>query len=390
MVGVVAGLGLQVTPLGARSWILRVMVGGKRRDIGLGGYPTVTLADARTAARAARAKIREGVDPVEDARARRSALSAATASALTFKDATAAYIAMKEIEWRNAKHGDQWRNTLATYAEPIIGNILVRDIEQEHILKVLQPIWLKKNETATRVRGRIESILDWARVRGYRRGENPARWRGHLDVLLQSPGKVQTKSHFPALPFQDVAAFLVELRKQKGSSARALELAILTACRSGEVRGATWAEIDLNAATWTIPAERMKARREHRVTLNDESLAILKTTPAAERNGLVFPNTKGAMLSDMALTATLRRMGRSDITAHGFRSTFRDWAAERTGYPNEVVEMALAHTIKDKTEAAYRRGDLFEKRVRLMREWGRFCNTVVKSAATVSAIHDAA
>ena len=383
MVGVVAGLGLQVMPSGARSWVLRVMVGSKRRDMGLGGYPDVTLAGAREAARAARAQIRDGIDPVEENKAKRSALSAAIASAITFKDAASTYIAMKEVEWKNAKHGDQWRNTLATYAEPIIGSIMVRDIEQAHILKVLQPIWLEKTETAKRLRGRIESILDWARVRGYCSGENPARWRGHLDVLLQSPGKVQKKGHFSALPFDQLAAFLIELRKQEGSGAKALEFAVLTACRSGEVRGATWAEIDLDAATWTIPAERMKANREHRVALNDEALAILKMIPTAKRKGLIYPSTKGSMLSDMTLTATLRRMGRSDITAHGFRSSFRDWAAERTAYPSEVIEMALAHAIKDKTEAAYRRGDLFEKRRLLMADWGKFCSAVAVPAAVV-------
>lgn len=350
------------------------MVGGKRREMGLGGYPDVTLAGAREKARAARAKIDEGIDPIEDRKASRSALQAQRSSALTFREAASAYISMREIEWSNTKHAEQWRNTLATYADPHIGSILVRDIDQAHVLRVLQPIWLEKTETAKRLRGRIESILDWARVRGYRSGDNPARWRGHLDMLLQAPGKVQKKSHFAALPFGEVGPFLTELQKIEGNGAQALVFAILTACRSGEVRGATWEEIDQKNAIWIIPAERMKAKKEHRVALNDEAMAVLMATREDKRNGLVFPNSKGGMLSDMTLTAALRRMGRSDITAHGFRSTFRDWAAERTDFPREVAEMALAHTIQNKVEAAYRRGDLFEKRRLLMREWGKFCS----------------
>jgi integrase len=382
-VGGVAGLYLQVTDRGARSWILRAMVGGKRRDMGLGGYPDVTMAGAKEAARAARAKIKDGIDPVEDAKAKRSALYAQRAAAMTFSEAAKAYIAVKEAEWKNAKHGDQWRNTLATYADPVIGNILVRDVNQAHVLKVLEPIWLIKTETAKRLRGRIEKVLDWARVRGYRSGENPARWRGHLDTLLQAPGKVQVVEHHPALPMDDLGAFMVQLRQQEGMGARALEFAILTAARSGEVRGATWSEIDLQDATWTIPASRMKMKREHRAALNAEAVTLLESL--SRTGDLVFPNTKGEKLSDMTLTAVLRRMNRSDITAHGFRSTFRDWCSERTNYPRDVAEMALAHAIGDKVEAAYRRGDLFEKRRRMMREWGKFSGKV-QVAGTVTPI----
>lgn len=373
-VGGVAGLALQLTATGARSWILRVMVGGKRRDMGLGGYPDVTLAGAKESAREARKKIKAGIDPIEDAKAKRSALYAARAASMTFSDAAKAFIAVKEPEWKNGKHGDQWRNTLATYAEPVIGNIFVRDVEQSHIMRVLEPIWLTKTETAKRLRGRMEKVLDWARVRGYRTGENPARWRGHLDTLLQAPGKVQTIEHHPALAIDELGAFMVELRKQEGNGARALEFAILTAARSGEVRGATWQEIDLKDATWTIPASRMKMKREHRAVLNVEALTLLKALP--QTGDLVFPNNKGGILSDMTLTAVLRRMNRKDITGHGFRSTFRDWCSERTNYPRDVAEMALAHAIGDKVEAAYRRGDLFEKRRRLMKEWGKFSGKV--------------
>ena len=381
-VGGVAGLALQVTPLGARSWILRVMIAGKRREMGLGGFPDVTLSGAKERARAARLKISEGSDPIEDARAKRSALIAARAASLTFSEAAAAYIAVMEPEWSNDKHASQWRNTLATYAYPVIGNIFVREIEQSHVMRVLEPIWQTKTETATRLRGRIENILDWARVSGYRSGENPARWRGHLDMLLATPGKIQRVRHHPALPFDEIADFMGKLGAVQGMGARALEFAILTAARSGEIRGAVWSEIDTDKKIWTIPAERMKMKREHKVALNDESVALLEALP--EFGELLFPNAKGTMLSDMTLTAVLRRMNRSDITAHGFRSTFRDWCSERTNYPRDVAEMALAHAIGDKVEAAYRRGDLFEKRRLMMRDWGKFTGKVQTVAAVVS------
>jgi integrase len=380
-VGGVSGLALQVTSPGARSWILRVMIGGKRREMGLGGYPDVTLAAAKETARTARQKIREGIDPIEDGKTRRSALVAARASSMTFREAAEKYIAKMEHEWSNDKHGAQWRNTIATYAVPVLGDIYVRDIDQSHVLRVIEPLWLNKTETASRLRGRIEKILDWARVSGYCSGENPARWRGHLDVLLPKPSKVQKVEHHPALPFSELGAFMAQLRNHEGAGARALEFAILTAARSGEVRGATWAEIDLADAIWTIPAERMKAKREHRVALNAEAVALLKAQP--QTGDLVFPNTKGSMLSDMAVSSVLKRMQRTDITAHGFRSTFRDWCSEKTNYPREVCEMALAHTIPDKVEAAYRRGDLFEKRRRLMREWGKYSQQVEQAASVV-------
>lgn len=298
-VGGVAGLALQVTPSGARSWILRVMIGGKRREMGLGGFPDVTLAGAKEAARAARLKIREGIDPIGDAKAKRSALHAARAASMTFSEAAQAYIAVMESEWSNDKHASQWRNTLTTYAYPVIGNIYVREIDQSHVMRVLEPIWLPKTETAKRLRGRIENILDWARVRGYRSGENPARWRGHLDMLLPTPSKVQKTQHHPALPFNELGAFMAKLRQQEGMGARALEFAILTAARSGEVRGALWSEFDLSDATWTIPADRMKAKREHRVALNKEAVALIESLPHS--HDLIFPNSKCAKLSDMTL-----------------------------------------------------------------------------------------
>ena len=375
-VGGVAGLHLQIVG-NARSWILRATVGTKRRDIGLGGFPTVTLADARQKARQARESIREGVDPVLARKSARSALEASQASAITFTEAARQFIDARGDEWKNAKHRQQWVNTLGTYADPIIGNLMVADIRQEHILKVLQPIWKTKTETASRLRGRIEQVLDWATVRRYRQGENPARWRGHLDMLLPKPGKIAVKEHHEAMPIDELPRFMVDLRTHEGTGARALELLILTATRSGEVRGATWSEIDLDAATWIIPAARMKAGKEHRVPLSKQAIAVLKAQPRIAGTDLVFPGKKdNKPLSDMALTALTRRMG-VDAVPHGFRSTFRDWAAERTNFPNHVAEMALAHAISDKVEKAYRRGDLLAKRTQLMSAWAAFCDRPV-------------
>ena len=383
-VGGVAGLALQVNQRGARSWVLRVQVGDKRRDMGLGGFPDVSLAGAREAAREARAKVRDGIDPVANSRALRSALKADQAQAKTFKFCALAYIDTHEAGWRNAKHAQQWRNTLDTYAYPLIGNLLVRDIGLPHVLAVLEPIWTKKTETASRLRGRLESILDWATTRGYRAGLNPARWKGHLDTVLPAAGTVANAGHHSALPVGEIGAFMKTLRSQAGMSALALEFTILTAARSGEVRGARWTEIDLDAATWTVPGERMKAGKEHRVPLSDAALDVLNALPHKDRNALVFASPRGGMLSDMSLTAVLRRM-KVDAVPHGFRSSFRDWCAERTNYPREVAEMALAHTIGDKVEAAYRRGDLFEKRRRLMKDWAAFCaNPEIRKGSVIS------
>ena len=371
-VGGVSGLALQISASGARSWVLRAMVGGKRRDMGLGGFPDVTLAGARGAAREARAKIKAGIDPIAEGRAARSALRASVAAAITFELASRQYIEAHEPGWRNAKHAQQWRNTLETYANPVIGGVLVRDVALPQVLAVLEPIWREKTETASRLRGRIESVLDWATARGYRDGLNPARWRGHLDTLLPAPRKVAKSDHHAALPVSELGAFMRALRNQEGMGARALEFAILTAARSGEVRGATWEEIERNAAVWKVPASRMKAGKEHRVPLSPAALALLRAVPRMAGTDLVFPAPRGGLLSDMTLTAVLRRMGVAAVP-HGFRSSFRDWCSERTNYPREVAEMALAHSIGDKVEAAYRRGDLFDKRRKLMTEWAAFC-----------------
>jgi len=359
------------------------MVGGKRRDMGLGGYPDVTLSGAREAARRARDLIIQGVDPIDHARAARSALRAAQAKAVTFQEATYAYIETHEKGWRNAKHAAQWRATLETYAFPNIGALLVRDVEKEHVLGILQPIWTEKTETASRLRGRIEKVLSYAIQAGYRpEGLNPARWKDNLDLLLGARRKVAKPRHHAALPVGDVGAFVKSLRDAGGIAARALEFAILTAARSGEVRGATWAEINLSAASWTIPGERMKGGREHRVPLAPPAVKLLRSLPGGTAGDLVFPAPRGGKLSDMTLTAVLRRM-QVPAVPHGFRSTFRDWTSENTSYPNEICEMALAHAIGDKVEAAYRRGDLFEKRRQMMNDWAAFCAKSEQAARVI-------
>ncbi len=370
-VGGVAGLGLNVTQYGSRSWVLRYQVGGKRRDMGLGGYPDVTLAAAKEAARAARAKLAQGVDPIQEAQAKRSALIAAQATATSFSRAAEQFVEAHEASWKNAKHAQQWRNTIQTYASPTIGKLLVQDVALPHILTILEPIWREKTETASRLRARLELVLDWATARGLRTGANPARWRGHLDKLLPAPGRVAKKAHHRALAYGAAPAFMKRLRQQEGGGARALEFAVLTAARSGEVRGATWSEFDEESCTWTVPASRMKAGKEHRVPLSEAAMQVFRTQRAVALNEWVFPGLRDNPLSDMTLNAVLRRM-KVNAVPHGFRSTFRDWGAEETDYPNEVAEMALAHTISGKVERAYRRGDLLDKRRQMMTDWAAF------------------
>jgi integrase len=382
-VGGVTGLAVNVIESGSRSWILRYQVGGKRRDMGLGGYPSVTLAQAKEAARTARALLAQGIDPIEHSRAARSKLISERGTAITFAQAASQYIETHESSWRNVKHAQQWRNTIEAYATPIIGKVLVRDVALPQVLSILEPIWKTKTETASRLRGRIESILDWATARGYRTGPNPACWKGLLDKLLPAPGKIAKSDHHRALPFADLAKFMKLLAAQDGLGARALEFTILTACRSGEVRGAKWEEFDLESGIWTVPAGRMKAGKEHRVPLSDAALTIVKTQKEYAFCEYVFPSShrarnsdsEGAPLSDMTLSAVLRRMKVAAVP-HGFRSTFRDWCAETTDYPREVAEMALAHAIGNKVEAAYRRGDLFDKRKQMMQDWADYVSTI--------------
>lgn len=368
------GLYLQITEHGSKTWIFRFMLNGRRRDMGLGGLHTVSLADARTEALRCRQMLRDDLDPIEARRAIKLAARTEAIPTLTFKECAEAYIKAHEAGWKNAKHAAQWGSTLKAYVYPVFGDLAVNAVDTSLVMKTIEPIWAAKTETASRVRGRIETILDWATVRKYREGENPARWKGHLDHLLPAKGKIQRESHHAALPYAQIGTFIKELRLQDGIAARALEFAILTVARTGEVISATWDEIDLNKHLWTVPAERMKAGKEHRVPLSEPAQSLLRQMAAIRSGDYVFPGERPKRpLSNMALLMVLRRMKRDDLTVHGFRSTFRDWAAERTDYPAEVAEMALAHTVGDKVEAAYRRGDLFEKRVKIMNDWVTKC-----------------
>lgn len=387
------GLHLYVKPGQATgSWVLRYTFNGRRSDLGLGSHPAVSLAEARRLADDARAQVRQGIDPKAARQTARAAhvqaAAAAKARAVTFEDAAAATIAVHQPGWSNSKHAAQWLASLRQHAFPKIGAKPVGDIATEDVLAVLQPIWTTKTETASRIRQRIEAILDHARAKGWRTGENPARWRAHLDQFLASPRKVARVTHHPALPWADMPSFMAALATLDGMGARALEFAILTAARTGEVRGARWREFDLATETWVIPPERMKGGRVHRVPLSTAARAVLDAvrTDTARPDDLVFPGAAGAMLSDMTVSAVIRRMNEAaadaprwrdhlgkPVVPHGFRSTFRDWAGETRSEGREVVERALAHTIRDQTEAAYARSDLLEKRRPLMEAWGTFC-----------------
>jgi integrase len=355
--------------------MLRYQVQGRRRDLGLGPYPDISLAMARERAAEARTLIASGVDPIAKKQ---------QAKPKTFKEAALELIENKRHGWKNAKHAAQWTSTLEADVFPKIGRILVAKIETADVMATLNPIWSVKPETANRIRQRIEAVLDYATALGLRTGDNPARWRGHLDNLLPKPRKVRAIKHHAALPHADIAAFLSDLAERSGIAANALGFTILTAARSGETRGMTWGEVDLDAATWTIPAERMKAAKEHRVPLSKAAIALLG--PRRDNNALVFESEAkpGKPISNMSMTAVLRRMKRDTITVHGFRSTFRDWAGETTGFPREVIEAALAHGIKDKAEAAYARSDLFDKRRALMDAWANVAITNKQESNVVS------
>jgi integrase len=379
------GLLLQVNHSGSKSWVFRFKQAGKLREMGLGPTHTVSLAEARQKALECRKARLDGLDPIEARRGKRIQVKLDAARAMTFQACAEAYIAAHKAGWRNAKHAAQWPATLGTYAFPVFDGLPVQAVDTALVMRALDPIWTVKPETASRVRGRIESVLDWAKARGFRQGENPARWRGHLDKMLPKKTKVRRVAHHPALPYPQIGEFMDELRRQEGAAACALEFAILTAARTGEVIGAQWSEIELGERLWTIPAERMKAGREHRVPLSDAALAILAKMAATRQNDHVFPGGRASRpISNPAMLMLLRRMGRDDLTIHGFRSSFRDWAAERTGFPAEVADMALAHVVGDKVEAAYRRGDLFQKRRQLMDAWARHCAAVRASGTVVS------
>ena len=375
------GLYLQVSGNGSRSWIFRFKANGRPRDMGLGSLATVSLAKARDLAVACRQLRLKGIDPIEARKAELIEAQLASRRSMTFDQCRDAFIDAHKSAWRNAKHKAQWTSSLATYVSPVFGSLPIQSVDVAMVMKVLEPIWSKKPETASRVRGRVERVLDWAKVRGFRQGENPARWRGHLDALLPARGKVRQVRHHAALPYDEIGTFMAELRERDGIAARALEFTILTAARTGEVLGARWEEMNIQDKLWVVPPSRMKAAREHRVPLSRAAAAVLKQMQTVRRADLVFPgHRRGKPLSNMSILMMLRRMGRCDLTAHGFRSTFRDWAAERTNFPREVAEAALAHVIGDKVEAAYRRGDLFEKRRRLMDAWAANC--LVKTGAS--------
>ncbi|MFK7941453.1 MAG: tyrosine-type recombinase/integrase [Paracoccaceae bacterium] len=369
------GLFLYVKPSGSRSWVLRYQVQGRRRDLGLGSYPDVSLAMARERASDARRMIANGEDPISQRQ---------QAKPKTFKDAALELIDSKRPGWKNAKHAAQWTSTLETYVFPKIGQVQVAKLETADVIGALTPIWSSKPETANRVRQRIEAVIDYATALGIRSGDNPARWRGHLDHLLPKPTKVRAVKHHAALPHAEMADFMGDLETRNGTAARALAFTILTAARSGETRGMTWAEVDLERRIWTIPAERMKAGKEHRVPLTNAAIEQLGARRADD--ALVFESEAkpGRPISDMSMTAVLRRMGRDGITVHGFRSTFRDWAGETTGFPREVIEAALAHGIKDKAEAAYARSDLFDKRRNLMDAWAGAANCGDRGANVIA------
>jgi integrase len=381
-VGGVAGLHLQVTDTGAQSWILRATIGGRRSDMGLGGFPDTTLAQARESAREAREKIRQGIDPLAERRAAQAALRLARAKAITFEEAARATYAVKAAEFKHHRRRNNWIRSLEQYAFPVIGSLPVADIDLSHIQRVLEPIWTTKTHTATKIRERMEAVFTWATVSKHRKGDNPAAWKGNLRAVLPKPSKVSKTTHYPALPWNEVPAFMPKLREREGMGAKALEFIIYTAARSSEVRLATWGEIDLEARLWTVPEERMKAGKPHRVPLCDDAVRLLKALPRFEGSDYVFTAPRGGPLSDMSISAVCRRMG-VDAVPHGFRSSFKDWARSCTRYADEVSELALAHVNSDATRAAYARDELLPQRTRLMREWGKFLNTPTTNAAVV-------
>jgi integrase len=368
------GLWLKVTDTGTKSWVFRYGLNGKRKNMGLGPYPAISLASAREKAASCRTALADGKDP-------RLERAKEDSGPQSFAECAEQFINTNAAGWKNAKHAQQWRNTLTTYAYPVIGGLNVADIETHHILAILEPIWSTKTETASRVRGRIDRVMNWAKTRGLFEGQNPAQWLGHLENVLPARSKVQKVKHFEALPYQEIGDFMSALRARESMSSLGLEFLILTAARTSEVMLATWDEID--GDTWTIPAERTKMAREHRVPLSKQAQAVLATVRDIGGEYIFPGQKKGRPLSNMAFLKQLERMGYGHLTAHGFRSTFKDWAAEMTAYANEVSEMALAHVVANRVEAAYRRGDLYEKRVRLMQDWADYCDQASTEAPNV-------
>ena len=399
------GLYLQVSQSGAKSWIYRFQINGKRREMGLGSLGNVTAKEARRRAAEARALVHNKIDPLEHRKQQAQAAAAraaqVAAGAITFKKVSLEYIEANRAGWKNVKHVSQWENSLATYAYPVMGDTPIGEVDTAMVLEVVNPIWHSKTETAKRLRGRIELVLSYAKAKGYRSGENPAAWRGHLENVLPKPGKIAPHKPQPALPYDRMSEFMGDLRQREGVSVLCLEFVILTACRSGEALKAKWSEIDEEKGVWTIPAERMKASREHRVPLSDAAMAVIEDAKKVSQGEYIFPGVRsGKPMTDMSLTSLVKRMDAERvrdgverwldktsgkrIVPHGFRSSIRDWAAEVTHYPGEMAEMALAHTVGNKVEAAYRRGDMFEKRRQLMADWATWCEP--KKTATVTPI----
>jgi len=383
------GLILQVTKGRSdtirKSWLVRFSIAGKQREMGLGTFPEIGLADARAAALDVRAKALKGMDPIRERAEVQAALRAEAAKAMTFSRCAEMYIASHERGWANPKHRQQWRNTLSTYAYPVIGTMDVADVGVSEVMQILEPIWYTKTETASRLRGRLESILSWAIVRGHRAPPNPAVWRGHLDSLLPKPSRVHTIINHPALDWREMPGFMADLSRRPGTSARALEFTILTAARSGEVRKARWEEIDWRDRLWIVPAERMKMRREHRVPLSGRAISLLQ-----QRRDVIAPKLDDLLFfhsdpqkpySDEVYRALFQRMKRDGLTAHGFRSSFRDWAGEATNHARETAELALAHRIGNDAERRYRRGDALQKRRKLMDDWADYLTGPASSPA---------
>ena len=381
------GLYLQVSKFDTKSWVFRFNIKKRSREMGLGPLRTISLAEARDEALKCRKLLREGIDPIEQRKFIRGQAQAEAVKVMAFRACTEQYISSQSAGWKSVKHASQWIRSIEIYVYPVFGDLPVQAVDTGLVMKVIEPIWSTKTETAGRVRGRIENILDWARVRKYREGENPARWKGHLDTLLPARSKVKKVKHHPALPYDEISGFMETLRNQEGVSARGLEFLILTAARTGETIGAKWDEVNFDKAVWVISADRMKAGKEHRVPLSSAALKVLSGLKEAAQNDFIFPGMRrNTSLSNMAFLQLLKRMDRNDITAHGFRSSFRDWAAERTAYPHEVAEMALAHAVGNKVEAAYRRGDMFDKRRKIMDDWAGFCTSKVGVDGNVVAI----
>jgi integrase len=368
-----------------RSWIFRYMLAGRSRYMGLGSIQTVSLAEARALALEARKLLLAGTDPIEHRDSHRAERDAAAARSMTFDECVAAYLAAHRDAWRNAKHAKQWDKALRREISPVIGKIPVKEIDTPVIVKAIRPMWDRIPVSASRVRGRIEAILDWATVSKFRQGENPARWNGYLEYLLPAARKIAPVKHYAAMPYADVPAFMIKLRATDSTVARALEFLILTATRSGEARGATWDEIELTEKVWTIPGTRMKAGRDHRVPLSPRALEIV----GKHGKGAVFPGRGGGTVSEGGVKYLMQQLGADAVTPHGFRSAFRDWAGNETAFARDVAEAALAHRVGNEVELAYRRGDALEKRRRLMDAWSAYCGKPVPTGATITPIRKA-